>query len=444
MKSFFVPHHVMSICNIRIIRIFVYIILPISFLSSRFAYAQTTNDLQSKINQRNTDIQALEKEIAGYQRQIDDLSGQADTLAAAVKSLDLTQKKLQADISVTENKIAAKTYEIEQLSSQISDKEGAISDDRRIIANSLALINQKSDSSVVEIILGSDSVASAWNSLDQLGTVQSSLVNRINDLLAAKTDLETNKVASEKAKADLVDLNSQLKDQRQVVLGTQSEKNQLLKETKQSETQYKNIVAEKQAMRDAYEREVLQYESQLKYTVDTSKLPSTGTAILSWPLDNIFITQYFGNTPFATANSQIYGGMGHNGVDFRASIGTPVMASLSGVVIGVENTDIVPGCYSFGKWIMIDHKNGLSTLYAHLSVQSVKKGDVVTTGQIIGYSGNTGYTTGPHLHFGVYATQGVRITTFDTSIHCHGAIIPLASFNAYLNPLSYLPPVPAQ
>ncbi|MDE2233648.1 MAG: peptidoglycan DD-metalloendopeptidase family protein [Patescibacteria group bacterium] len=434
----------MSICNIRIIRIFVYIILPISFLSSRFAYAQTTNDLQSKINQRNTDIQALEKEIAGYQRQIDDLSGQADTLAAAVKSLDLTQKKLQADISVTENKIAAKTYEIEQLSSQISDKEGAISDDRRIIANSLALINQKSDSSVVEIILGSDSVASAWNSLDQLGTVQSSLVNRINDLLAAKTDLETNKVASEKAKADLVDLNSQLKDQRQVVLGTQSEKNQLLKETKQSETQYKNIVAEKQAMRDAYEREVLQYESQLKYTVDTSKLPSTGTAILSWPLDNIFITQYFGNTPFATANSQIYGGMGHNGVDFRASIGTPVMASLSGVVIGVENTDIVPGCYSFGKWIMIDHKNGLSTLYAHLSVQSVKKGDVVTTGQIIGYSGNTGYTTGPHLHFGVYATQGVRITTFDTSIHCHGAIIPLASFNAYLNPLSYLPPVPAQ
>ena len=87
---------------------------------------------------------------------------------------------------------------------------------------------------------------------------------------------------------------------------------------------------------------------------------------------------------------------------------------------------------------MVKHPNGLSTLYAHLSLQTVSIGEVVSSGQVIGYSGNTGYSTGPHLHFGVYATQGVEIKTFDSSKNCKGATVPLADLKAYLNPLSYL------
>ena len=167
-------------------------------------------------------------------------------------------------------------------------------------------------------------------------------------------------------------------------------------------------------------------------------IPKTGSGVLIWPLDNVYITQYFGNTSFATANPQVYNGRGHTGIDFRASIGTPVRSSLSGVVQGTGNTDAIRGCYSYGKWIMIKHPNGLSTLYAHLSLQNVIIGQEVKTGQVIGYSGNTGYSTGPHLHFGVYATQGVKIQTFSTSVNCRGAVIPVADYKAYLNPLSFL------
>jgi murein DD-endopeptidase MepM/ murein hydrolase activator NlpD len=129
----------------------------------------------------------------------------------------------------------------------------------------------------------------------------------------------------------------------------------------------------------------------------------------------------------------------HNGVDIRAGIGTPVKTALSGVVWGTGNTDIARGCYSYGKWILIKHANGLTTIYGHLSQIKVVAGDKVITGDVIGYSGNTGYSTGPHLHFGVYATQGVIMEKYSQSKSCKTVVLPLADPKAYLNPMSYLP-----
>ncbi|MEK7641548.1 MAG: peptidoglycan DD-metalloendopeptidase family protein [Patescibacteria group bacterium] len=416
------------------------VLASFSLLLAFSVSAQTAADLQSKIGQRAEDIKALEKEIAGYQKQLDEIGTQVSSLSATVKSLQLTQKKLEADIKVTENKIVEKNIQIQLLSSQISDKQETISDDRRIIARSYVSVNELGSRSLPELLLSEKSLSAAWGSLDSIAAVQKGLVDRIASLENAKANLEVNKKATEKAKAELLSLNSQLKDQRSVVLGTANQQKQLLDDTKQSEAKYQAMLAQKKNLKELFEREVLDLESQLKLTIDPASIPHTGSGVLSWPLDAITVTQYFGNTPFATANSQIYNGKGHTGVDFRASIGTPIKASLSGTVVGVANTDIIPSCYSYGKWIMIKHGNGLSTLYAHLSLQSVSVGQQVVTGQIIGYSGNTGYTTGPHLHYGVYATEGIRITKLapGMSKNCSGATIPLADFKAYLNPLSYL------
>jgi len=399
---------------------------------------QTVEELENRIEQRNADIRALEREIAEYQKQINYLGSQASSLSSTIKSLELTQKKLEADIKVTENKIAAKSLEIQELSLQIGKKERNIDDDRRIIAQSFVSMNEFGGQSLPEMLLGSESLSGAWHQLEGLSVVQRGLEEHISELRDIKARLETNKRATERAKTELISLNEQIKGQRKAVVATAAEKNSLLKETKQSEAQYQKILKQKTAQKEAFEKELYEYESQLRLAVDASKLPKVGSGVLRWPLDNVFVTQYFGNTAFSTANPQIYNGKGHTGIDLRASIGTPVKSALSGVVAGVGDTDAVPGCYSYGKWVMVTHANGLSTLYAHLSVIGVTKGETVSTGQPLGYSGNTGYSTGPHLHFGVYATQGVQIRTFDTSRNCRGALIPLADFKAYLNPLSYL------
>ncbi len=108
------------------------------------------------------------------------------------------------------------------------------------------------------------------------------------------------------------------------------------------------------------------------------------------------------------------------------------------MVRGVGDTDLVCRGASYGKWILVEHPNGLSTLYAHLSLIKVSTGQQVLLGEIIGYSGNTGYSTGPHLHFTVYATQGVQIAQRKSAV-CGGSYtMPIADLKAYLNPMSYL------
>ncbi len=414
--------------------------------------AQTVTELQTKINQRNDDIANLEKQIQGYQTQIDTLGSEKATLSATLKSLDLNRKQLEAKIAVTQDRISAKTFEIQQFGTQINSKQNDIEDDQQVIRQTFMSLSENGDQSLAEIILGGKSISGTLDTLDSLGTLQKSVKDHINTLNTDKSLLESNKKASERAKSELVTLNSQLGDQRAIVLSTTADKNSILKQTNQSEASYRQLLATKKSEEAALQQEIDQYESQLHLLVNPSQIPHTGSGVLSWPLDNMYpnvcpppsksysscITQYFGNTDFSTANPQIYNGSGHPGVDFRASIGTPVKAALSGVIVGVYNTDLYPGCYSYGKWVMIKHGNGLSTLYGHLSLPSVAIGQQVTTGQLIGYSGNTGATTGPHLHFGVYATAGVVIKLFTNSKHCQGATIPIADYSAYLNPLSYL------
>ena len=402
------------------------------------ARADQASDLQSQIDQRSSDISSLEKEIAAYQTQIDGLGTQATSLADAIKSLDLTKKQLQARISLTQDKVAAKNLQIDQLDKRITAASSSIADDRRIVRRALKDAAEQGSRSPIEIYFSEGSFSAAWNALDRISALDKALVDRIMALKDAKTDFESSRRAVAKAKADLVSLNAQLAGQRDAVLSASSEKSRLLSDTKQSEAQYQHILAQKKAQKDAFEKELAGYESQLHLLTSASLIPHPGLGILSWPLDAIKITQYFGNTDFAAANPQVYNGKGHTGVDFAATIGTPVKAALAGTVVGVGNTDLVPGCYSYGRWIMIQHPDGLSTLYGHLSAQSISAGATVSTGQIIGYSGNTGYSTGPHLHFGVYATAGVKIARFATSHNCKNVLLPLADYKAYLNPLSYL------
>ncbi|MFM2357723.1 MAG: hypothetical protein RJA61_460 [Candidatus Parcubacteria bacterium] len=413
------------------------LVFLLCFTAPCAVFGATINELQTKIQDRNSQIETLEKEIEQYQKDIQTTSKQAQSLQNTIKTLDISRNKLNTDIKVTENKVDATNFTIERLALEIQNKQEGIGENLDAIKNTLRNIQRADDSSLIETMLQYGNIATFWNEIETLEQFQKSIRTKIKDLENLKQDLESKKNETELQKKKLVNLTVQLADQKKIVEANQKEKNTVLAQTKNQESTYKKILAEKEKIRDAFAQELRAFEAELKIVIDPSSIPPAGKGLLAWPLDSILVTQRFGHTDFSKTVS-VYNGNGHNGVDFRAAVGTRVKTSFSGTVEGTGDTDATCPGASYGKWVLVKHPNGLSTLYAHLSLIKVSTGDQVTTGDVLGYSGNTGYSTGPHLHFTVFASQGVRIMQRQSKV-CGGAYtMPVADLKAYLDPLIYL------
>ncbi len=439
-------------------------------VSAQHADAQTTDtstsSIQAEIDAHNQQIADLEKEIAGYQSQLNTLGTQHQTLQTAISSIDVSRQQTSAQISVTQNKLAATNLQLQKLSGQISDTQYQIQLDKQSVAESLRDMQANDETNVIEQVLSAGTLADAWTNADAIGAVNQALQANVATLSGVTQQLAGEQDDVSKNKDQLSTLSTQLGTQEHQLDVNKAAKNSLLTQTKNQESSYQSLITQKKAQEKSFEAELQTLQSQLK-SVGQASIPTVGSGILAWPVSPTFmascaskasalgnpycITQYFGNTPFATANPSVYNGMGHDGLDIGMPIGTPVQAALAGTVLGTGDTDLYRSpttgaqCYSFGNWVMIKHANGLDTLYAHLSQIGVSTGQTVATGQVIGYSGMTGYATGPHLHFGVYAGAGVQIMDLGkfrgsggTPCTDGGAILPVAPNNAYLNPMSYL------
>ena len=411
-------------------------------LGPQGTFAQTKEELQAQIDQRNKQIQDLEAEISKIQVNLDATSKARQTLQSAISTLDLSRQKITINIKLTQAKIAAKDAEIRALGNNITDATSRIGTQKDTVQASMRELNQiDSDSNTIISILGGANLSDIFSGGIALVSMRSAILTHVQALSTLKSTLVTTKTSSEKKRSELASLKSDLVSQQTALDANRKEKAALLASTKNQESAYQAQIAQKQAQQKQFESDLLDYQSKLNIVLDPNSIPHTGSGVLFWPLAKIRITQYFGNTDFATKNPQIYNGHGHSGVDFAASPGTPVMAALSGIVKGTGDTDLTCPGASYGRWVLVEHNNGLSTLYAHLSVIRVIKGQIVTTGETVGLSGSTGYATGPHLHFTVFATQGMQIQQLPSkALACKGRVytMPVADLKAYLNPLSYL------
>lgn len=418
-------------------------ILPLFIFGMHFAYAQTeVEQLQSQIQEKNDRLSEIEKEIAQYETELKKVGAEKGTLQKAINELSLEHKKVQADIQYTENKISSTDLEINKLSLQMDATQKIIESEQDAVGRILNAMYVSDTESPIEVFLRNEKLTDFWVTYDTLEQVRSSIHDKVESLLNLKTDLNSQKETSTQKRSDLVDLRSQYNDQKNILTDNTAKKTELLSATKSQEAKYQEMLAEQKTARDQLQSEVQDIESKIQYILDPSTIPPTGTAVFRWPLDKIIITQYFGYTKFALSGA--YNGSKHNGVDFGAAVGTQIHAPLSGTVRATGNTDLVPGCYSWGKWVLIDHANGLSSLFAHLSQISVVPGQQLITGELVGYTGATGYVTGPHLHYTLYVQAAVQVKKFNefkSVTGCGPASSPFAPIEAYLNPLDYLPPV---
>lgn len=406
-------------------------------VKSLFAEDATIEELQQKIDERNKNIERLNKEIQTYKELTDKTSKEAISLQKTIRQLEQNGQALNLDIKKTRAKIDVTNLDIKRLDINIQTSEQKIKKYLDGLEVSMREIQRSEDGNFISHILGAKNISDFLGQVENQLSFNNAIQNQVEIIKGEKKKLEINKTSKETNKQVLVKLQSELSSKKQAVDYTKSEQNKILSETKNQEKNFQKLLKDRVALKNAVEKEMFDYEAKLKYKLNPSSIPQSGSRPLSWPIDNVIITQKFGAGPAAR---KLYVSGSHNGVDFGARIGTPVKAVLSGTVIGIGDTDKTCPRASFGRWVLIRHDNGLASIVAHLSVISTTQGQSVKTGDIIGYSGNTGYSTGPHVHLTVYAADAVKVQQ-RPSASCAGKIftMPIAPTEAYLDPLLYLP-----
>ena len=400
------------------------------FAFSSFSYAQTEEELRNQINTANTEIEKINKEIEALSGQIAVTSEQKNTLAKAIKELTLKKDKLTKERQQTEKKITTTNLVIKTLSSEINTKNDILDKNKESLSSLIKNLYQQDQDSFTEKLLSKENLADISREYNDIIGLNQDIKDRINNVSKEKEGLTISKSKKEIEQTNLNILKKTLTTKEQEISANKKEKDSLLTATKNKESEYQKMLAEQLRRKVAFEKSIEDYESQLQFILNPKSIPKEGSGVLSWPLSSVIITSPYGSR----------WGKFHYGLDFRAKVGTKVMAMANGTVLGTGDTDIACKGASFGKWVFIKYNNGLSSTYGHLSEINATVGQKVVAGDVVALSGNTGSSTGPHLHVAVYASEGVNVATVPSKA-CNGKIFtqPISALSAYLNPGLYLP-----
>ncbi len=400
------------------------------------------SDIEAELEAKQKAKAALEAELREDQKKLDAVSAQKNTLNRAVTELDLTGKKLGTEVKLTQSKINETESTIQNLNLTIVEKENRIHTFQDTIGVGIQSLHDFDNEPFIISVLAKGSITEAMKEADERRNLNRSMGQAIHELFTEKELLALDKKDREEKKEKLLDYKGEVLVQKTEVDKNKSDKTVLLNQTKAEEENYKKIIAEKQKLQAQFESDLAALEAKLEFNLDPDSYPKAKHGILAWPTEHVLVTQGFGLTESSYKLYQYRTGAWkgkHAGVDLRAN-SDRVMAMADGVVLGAGNTDTVCPKASTGIWVLIKHDNGLASTYFHLSQTLVKAGQRVKTGDLIAYSGNTGYSTAPHLHIGVMPAGVVSIQTW-ASAGCPGKnyTTPVVANSFYLNPLDYLP-----
>lgn len=380
------------------------VVLCLVYSQDVFAAATSSmpNDpgvLKDSIDAKAKELQQINAQIANTQNNLDQTKTQGKSLQKDVQQLNLNINNLTLKIKADTLAIDKTRLEIEQLNIDIGDIKSAIASKHNDIGNTLRLLQQKDGEALIITIFKNGSLADSVLEAQNLQDLSSGLKTEINGLMDLNNNLSQKLDMSSDKLSGIQNENLNLKNRKAIVDDQKAEREKLLRLTKSQELAYNNQLLELDKRQGDIEKEIEQLEAELRKKINASGLPTARTGVLLFPAPDGRITQGYGKTTFALST---YKSGWHNGIDIGKALGAEIIAADEGMVVNVGNQDKFCPRGAYGKYIVVKHLNGLTTLYGHLSSQVVSVGNSVTRGQIIGYMGKTGWATGPHLHFSVF------------------------------------------
>ncbi len=373
----------------------------------------------------------IQEEIDKLQEQSDELAAQREELENQIsanrsKTLTTVEQKAQVDqqIELTRQEIENTNEQIHQYSELIAEKQAELDElkgkqddlfDRYKLR--MRAMQERGEISAWAVVLQSESFADMLNChamIEEIAKTDQRMMDEMRalaeEVLAAKDVLADEKTQLELKKAELADAEDNLSEMRKEseALLTQliSDKEKLIEECEEYEAQ-EAALSDQIAALEQERTAALQREWEAAHppqpdnnggNTDPVPVPSTGESFL-FPLPagvGVVLTSPYGyRTHPITGNYTM-----HNGVDLAIGAGTPIYATKSGYVTTATYN------YAYGYYVTINHMDGFSSLYGHMTNYIVGEGDYVERGQTIGYVGTTGYSTGNHLHFTIYYNGG--------------------------------------
>ncbi len=378
--------------------------------------ADSITDLKDK----QSDIQKKQKETAA---QLEKLKADQSQQQAYKEALDTQLANVQEEVRVITERVRLLDSQIKQKESEIVDQQKKIDGQFEELKQYIRAMYLTGEASNLEILLNAENILDFSEKLQVVQSISTYEAQLIDGLETALAEIADEKKAIESDRAEVAQAKAELETKEAQVESLVAESQKVLEQLKQQVNDQQKKAEELAAEKAATDKEIDEWyaeyyrklEEERKRQEEEAKqnqgnngssggsgssgagnINYAGTGSFTWPTPGVTkITSYWGD------------GRNHQALDIAGAgaYGKAIVASDGGKVIRTNYSGWGGG---YGLYVMIDHGNGYSTMYAHCSSVAVSVGQTVSKGQVIGYIGSTGDSSGPHLHFEV-RKNGVKI-----------------------------------
>ncbi len=327
---------------------FLIFVLVAVFSTYGFSYADTKADKQQELNDVKEQAKEVKSDMQELVSKIEDQQAQIDKIQNSIDEKEAEIEKAEADIAQTVK--------------DIKERENGLN-------KRLRTMYKNGSVGYLDVLLGSNSISEFISNLEMIQRIYKNDQNTLVVLEEQQKELEEKQAVLEREQKELGEKKSEAQEKKDALKEDQTALQEKLDELNAEAERIGDEIASMQDQNKVYE----------------------GGKFM-WPTTSTYITSPFGFRIHPVTGYYT----GHTGVDIGASYGSPVYAAADGTVIVASNS-----YGGYGVAVVIDHGSGISTLYGHNDHVEVSVGQHVKRGQIVAYSGNSGVSTGPHLHFEV-------------------------------------------
>ncbi len=338
-------------------------------------------------------LQGLNGQIVATKTQIAQLLAQERQLQGEIAAFDAQLRAVQAQIDQETAKLVLLAQQVDQAKEQLALKEAELAQHIADFGRRMRIMYKSGQISGLELIFSAANFTDLMNRVVFFNVIVREDRRQVAELQKERAAIEAMKADLEAKKAEQARVVKQVQDQKAQLQAVRDQRAAREQQIAAIEAQFQRLLADMEAQRAALQAQIA------SLIHESFRARSSGK--WKWPMDGV-ITQGFGCTsyPFEPYDPTCPTHHFHSGIDIATDYGTPVHASDGGIVHNFTmGCGWGPGLCGYGRYVVMVHAGGFTTLYGHLSSWAVGDGVQVDKDTVIGYEGSTGNSTGAHLHF---------------------------------------------